>query len=182
LNYNPDKAKQLVKASKYGDVSNLPPVVLTTYGYGGYISGVLGGVIEQWRQNLGIEVTVRQLETDAFTYSLAQEANQIFDGSWIADYPDPQDFLDILFHSDRQNNYGQYSNSQLDSLLDQAAMEQNPDTRLQMYQQAEQIIVQDAAALPLFFGKSYVLIQSYVKGYSVSPLGYPELSKVSIQK
>jgi oligopeptide transport system substrate-binding protein len=182
LEYEPDKAEQLIKDSKYGGVDNFPPIVLTTYGYGGYISGMLGGVIEQWRENLGVEVTVRQLEVEAFIYSLGQEANQIFDGSWIADYPDPQDFLDILFHSDRQNNYGHYSNPQLDSILDEAAMEQNTDTRLKMYQQAEQIIVQDAAALPLYFGQSYVLVKPHVKGYSISPLGYPELNKVSIQE
>lgn len=182
LSYDPQKAKELIRATKYGDVSKLPPIVLTTYGYGGDISGVLGGVIEQWRQNLGVEVTVRQLETENFLYSLKQEANQIFDSSWIADYPDPQDFLDILFHSGQQNNFGGYSNPQLDYLLDRAAVEQDPNTRLQMYQQAEQITLQDAAVLPLSFGRAYVLVKPYVKGYALSPLGYPQLNRVSVQK
>ncbi|MFC2032703.1 peptide ABC transporter substrate-binding protein [Chloroflexota bacterium] len=182
LRFNPEKAKQLIAASKYGDVSQLPPIVLTTSGWGGDISGIIGGAIEDWRRNLGIEVTVRQLEPEIIFYVLKQEKDQLYDLGWIADYPDPQNFLDILFHSGAQNNYSEYSNPQLDSFLDKAAVEQDPNVRFNMYQNAEQIIVEDAAVLPLFFSRSYVLIKPYVKGYMLSPLGYPFLNEVSIQK
>lgn len=182
LQFDPEKAKQLIAASKYGNVSNLPPIVLTTSGVGGDISGILGGVIEEWRQNLGVEVTVRQLDPETFLYGINQEKDQLFDNGWLADYPDPQDFLDLLFHSGAQNNTGNYSNPQLDALLDQAAIEQDPNTRLQTYQAAEQLIVQDAAVLPLFLGTNYVVVEPYVKDYVLSPLGYPLLSQVSIQK
>ncbi len=182
LRFDPQKAKELIAASKYGDVSNLPPIILTTSGWGGGISGLLGGVIEEWRRNLGVEVTVRQLEPEPFLYALNQEKNELFDSGWIADYPDPQDFLDILFHTGAQNNTGDYSNPQLDSLLDQASTEQDPNVRLKMYQDAEQTVVQDAAILPLFFGRNYVLVKPYVKDYVLSPLGHPLLNKVSIQK
>lgn len=180
LRFDPVKAKQLIAQSKYGDVSRLPPIVLTTSGYGGDVGPVLGGVIEEWRRNLGVEVTVRQLEPQNYLYSLNQEKDNLYDSGWIADYPDPQDFLDLLFHTGAQNNTGGYSNPQLDALLDKAAVDQNPVTRLQAYQQAESIIVQDAATLPLFFGKSYVLVKPWVTGYSISPLGIPLLSQVSV--
>jgi oligopeptide transport system substrate-binding protein len=181
LTFDVNKAKQLIASSKYQDVSKLPPITFTTSGYGGNISGTLGGLISDWRTNLGVEVGVRQLEPSAFLYSLNQEKNQIFDGGWIADYPDPQDFLDVLFHSGSQYNTGGYSNSQVDSLLGQAATAQDPAARLKLYQSAEQIIVQDAAVLPLSFERSYVLVKPYVTGYYVSPLGFPLLNKVSIQ-
>jgi len=182
LRFDPEKAKELIAASKYGDVSHLPPIVLTTSGWGGGISGLLGGIIEEWRRNLGVEVTVRQLEPEAFLYALNQEKNELFDNGWIADYPDPQNFLDVLFRTGEQNNTGGYSNPQLDSLLDQASTEQDTNIRLKMYQQAEQIVVQDAAILPLFFGHNYVLVKPYVKDFALSPLGFPMLNKVSIQK
>jgi len=182
LRFDPQKAKQLIAASKYGDVSKLPPIVLTTAGWGNDISSILGGVIDDWRRNLGVEVTVRQLEPENFLYALSQEKDNLFDNGWIADYPDPQDFLDVLFRTGSQNNTGGYSNTQLDALLDKASMEQDPAARLQLYQQAEQTIVQDAVMLPLFFGRNYVLVKPYVKGYALSPLGYPLLSKISIQK
>jgi oligopeptide transport system substrate-binding protein len=182
LPFDVQKAKQLIAVSKYGSVSKLPPIVLTTSGYGGDISGVDGGIIQQWRDNLGVNVTVRQLEPDKFIYSLKQEKDQLFDSGWIADYPDPQDFLSLLFYTGAQNNTGDYSNPQLDGLLDKAAVEQDSNTRLSEYQSAEMMIVQDAAVLPLYFGRNYELVKPYVKDYVLSPLGYPLLNKVSIQK
>lgn len=182
LRFDPGMARELIAASAYGDVSRLPPIVMTTSGYGGYISGLEGGLIEEWRRNLGVEVTVRQLEPEAFIYSLKGEKDQLFETGWIADYPDPQDFLDVLFHTGMQNNTGDYSNPQLDALLDRAAVESDQNTRLSMYRDAEQVIIQDAAVLPLFFNRSYVLVKPYVKNYALSPLGYPRLNLVSIEK
>jgi oligopeptide transport system substrate-binding protein len=182
LQFDVQKAKQLIAASRYGDVSRLPPIVWTATGWGNDISGVTGGIIEEWRRNLGVTVTVRQLEPDFFLYVLKQEKDQLFDSGWIADYPDPQDFLSLLFHSGAQNNTGEYSSPQLDALLDKAAVEQNAAARLGQYQTAEGMIIQDAAILPLYFGRNYELVKPYVKGYALSPLGYPLLNKVSIQK
>jgi oligopeptide transport system substrate-binding protein len=182
LIFDVQKAKQLITESKYGNVSNLPPIILTTGGWGNGISGLVGGIIEEWRRNLGVEVTIRQLEPEVYSYMLNQEKDEIYEFGWIADYPDPQDFLDVLFHTGNQNNIGGYSNAQLDSLLEQAATESDSATRIKIYQNAEQIIVQDAAVLPLYFGRAYVLVKPYVKGYVLSPLGYALLNKVSIQK
>jgi oligopeptide transport system substrate-binding protein len=181
LHFDPQKAKELIASSKYGSVDNLPPIVLTTSGYGGDISGLVGGVIEEWRRNLGVEVTVRQLEPEVLFYVLKQEKNNLFDLGWIADYPDPQDFIDILFRTGSQNNNGDYTNPQLDALLDRAAVEPDSATRLDMYRQAEEMVVQDAAILPLYFGRSYQLVKPYVTDYELSPLGYPFLNLVSVQ-
>ena len=115
-------------------------------------------------------------------YMLNEKKDQLFDMGWIADYPDPQDFLDLLLRSGGANNNGDYSNPQLDSLLDKAAVEQDPSARLKMYQDAERIVVQDAAVLPLLFGRAYVLVKPYVKYYVLSPLGYPFLNKVTVEK
>ncbi len=182
LRFDPQLARELIAASRYGDVSQLPPITVTTSGYGGNISGLLGGVIEEWRRNLGVEVTVRQLESSAFFYALREEKDNLFDLGWIADYPDPQNFIDILFRSDSQSNFGEYSNPELDELLDKAAIEQDQATRLEMYRQAEEMVVQDAAILPLYFGRSYLLVKPYVIDYGLSPLGYPLLFRVSIQQ
>lgn len=182
IQYDPAKAKELIAESKYHSVSNLPPIVFTTSGWGNNISGLIGGLIDEWHQNLGVTVTVRQIEPDFYSYALNKEKNNLFDLGWVADYPDPQDFLDILFHTGSQSNNGGYSNPKVDALLDQAASEQDTQKRLSLYQQAEQIIVQDAAVLPLFFGHDYILVKPYVKNYVYSPLGYPILSEVSVQK
>jgi oligopeptide transport system substrate-binding protein len=182
LAYNVEQAKELIAASKYGNVSNLPPITLTVDGYGNSIPAYLGAIIQQWQENLGVEVSVRQLETENFLYDLKEEKDEMFMLGWIADYPDPHNFLDILFYTGSENNIFEYSNPTLDTLLDQAAIEQNRALRLAMYQQAEQMVVDDAPCLPLFHGTNYIVVKSYVKGYDLGPLGIPDLSKVYIDK
>lgn len=182
LTYDVDKARSLIAASKYGSVANLPPITLTTSGWGGNIPEYLGAIILDWRQNLGVEVSVRQLEPEVFSYHLKQEVDEMFITGWIADYPDPQNFLDVLFHTDTEYNAGGYSNPDVDALLDQAAVEPDETTRLNLYQQAEQILVNDAACLPLWFGKTYLLIKPYVKNYNLDAQGIPTLSQVYIER
>jgi oligopeptide transport system substrate-binding protein len=98
----------------------------------------------------------------------------------VADYPHPQDFLDVLFRSGGDNNYGSYSNPEVDSLIQQANLTANKDQSFLLYRQAEQKIVDDAACIPLSFGKSYTLTKPFVKGYKISPVGVTILDSVSI--
>ena len=100
---------------------------------------------------------------------------------WVADYPHPQDFLDVLFYSGTDNNYGQYSNPEVDALLEMAGVEQDSSLSLALYQQAEQLLVEDAACLPLWFGQNYILVKPYVIGYNLNPLGFAMLNKVSVE-
>jgi oligopeptide transport system substrate-binding protein len=180
LGYDVDKAKELIKESKYGDVSNLPPITLTTSGYGGLIASTLESAITQWRDNLGVEVKVREMEPEYLMYHLKEEKNEMFDMGWVADYPHPQNFLDVLFHIGAENNFAEYSNPAVDAILDKAAVEGDSEKSLEMYQQAEQMLVDDAACLPLWFGKNYILVKPYVKGYELNPMGFVWLNQVSI--
>ncbi len=184
LDYDVSKAKNLIMDSKYGSAANLPPITITTSGEGGNIPEYLGAVIQAWRQNLGVEVSVRQLQQEVFAQPryLKNEVDEMFISGWIADYPDPQDFLDILFHTGVEYNAGQYSNTQVDALLDKAAIEQDNITRLKMYQQAEQMLVDDAACLPLWFGKNYILVKPYVKNYNLNVLGIASLNEVYLNE
>ncbi len=180
LEYDIEAARDLIANSSYGDVANLPPITLTTSGWGGLISSELESLVYQWRENLGVEVTVRQLEPDAFLYNLKEEKDQMFYTGWIADYPHPQDFLEVLFGSGSEYNYGGYSNPDFDTLLEAAAAETDYDASLALYQQAEQIAVDDAACLPLSFGVNYVLVKPYISGYNLNLLGFAMLNEVSV--
>ncbi len=181
LDYDVEKAIEFIAASRYGDVSNLPPITLTVGGYGNSIPSYLGAIVQEWQQNLGVEISVRQLEPENFIYNLKQEKDEMFILGWIADYPDPHNFLDILFYTGSENNIFEYSNPGLDASLDQAAIEQVEADRLAMYQQAEQLVVGDAPCLPLWHGTNYILVEPDVKGYELSPLGVPDLSKVYLE-
>jgi oligopeptide transport system substrate-binding protein len=180
LEFNVEKAMELIKNSKYGDVSNLPTITLTTSGYGGGIGSTLQTLVYQWKENLGIDVSIREIEPETYSYKLKDEKNQMFDTGWNADYPHPQDFLDILFSSGANYNYGNYSNSEFDSLIQAANGETNLEKSLVLYKQAEQILINDAACIPITFDQNYLLIQPYVKGYSPNALGSVSLNNVSI--
>ena len=180
LDYNVAAARELIRQSSYGDVASLPPITITTGGYGGLISPVLEAAVTQWRENLGVEVTVRVLDPDYFVYNLKEEKDEMFDMGWIADYPHPEDFLGVLFRTGAENNFGEYSNPAVDALIDQAGVEADAAESLELYRQAEQILVDDAAILPLWFGEDYVLVKPYVHGYELNPLGFAWLNKVTI--
>jgi oligopeptide transport system substrate-binding protein len=180
IEFDVEQALALIADSEYGSVDNLPEITITTGGYGGLISSALEAIVNEWRVNLEVEVTVRQLEPEEFLYNLMQEKDEMYFWGWSADYPHPQNFLEILFRSGVEYNIGEYSNPQVDALLEQAAAEMDTGLSLELYRQAEQLLVNDAACIPLFCDQSYVLVKPYVLGYELSPLGYARLYEVSI--
>jgi len=172
LPYDPEAARALLKASKYGE--NLPPIVYTDGGYGSNISGDVAALAQMWQQNLGVTLTVENLEPSFYLDILnSGEHGQIFGGGWCADYPDPENFADVLFHSGAQANNGGYSNPQVDALLEQARTEMDVTTRIALYQQAELMIVEDAPVLFTVHYLSYQLVKPYVKGYVYTPIDVP---------
>lgn len=184
LSYDQDLAKQLLKESKYSDSSSRPRITITVPGTGGTLGLDLEVILEMWKQTLDIEVEIQQVEWATFLEELDKEALQVYAGlGWEADYPDPQDFLDILFHSQSAQNHGQHSNSQLDDILERARVEQDINSRIELYRQAEQIIVNEAYWVPLWFtGEQYALIKPRVQGYVLTPMTVPKLSKLKISE
>ena len=172
LPYDPERARQLLAESKYG--KDLPPIVYTDAGIGSSIGADVAALAQMWQQVLGVEITVENLEPNYYIDKIyAGEHGQIFGGGWCADYPDPENFADVLFHSGSLQNSGGYSNPKLDMLLEAARVEQDVSKRIQMYQQAEQIIVNDAPVLFTIHSLSYQLVKPYVKGYVFTPIDVP---------
>jgi oligopeptide transport system substrate-binding protein len=174
LPYDPAKARQLLAESKYGGADRLPPIVYTAGGFGGDVGGSVSALAQMWQQNLGITITVENVEPDKYSDLIhTGQHGQLFSGGWCADYPDPENFVDALFHTGAQQNEGHYSNPQVDALLEQARTEQDVAKRMQLYQQAEQLIVDDAAALFTTHSLSHVLVKPYVQGYVLTPIDVP---------
>ncbi len=171
LPYDPQQARQLLSESKYGGAANLPPIVFTNIGIGSYVSPDVSAMAQMWKQVLGVTITVENIEPDVY-YDQIYSGNhgQLFSGGWCADYPDPENFADVLFHTGSEQNNGGYSNPQLDQLLENARVEQDVNKRIQMYQQAEQMIVNDAPVLFTVHSLSYMLVKPYVKGYVLTPI------------
>jgi len=174
LPYDPKQAAQLLAQSKYGGPQGLPPIVFTSQGTGNTAGPEVAALAQFWEQNLGVKITIENLEPDKY-YDLVNSGQhgQIFSGGWCADYPDPENFADVLFHTGAQQNTGNYSNPALDAILDQARVEKDGTKRIQFYQQAEQMIVQDAPVLFISHDLSYSLVKPYVKGFVYTPIDIP---------
>ena len=184
LTYDPDRALQLLQDSQYADPATRPRIVVTVPGRGGTIGLDLEVILEMWHQVLGVEVEIQQVEWATYLEDLNKQKYQAFAGlGWEADYPDPQDFLDILFHSNSSLNHGGFSNVEVDALLEEARVEPDAVKRVALYRDAERLIVEGAAWVPLWFqGERHVLIKPYVKGYRLTPMIVPKLTQVRIEK
>ena len=174
LSFDPQQARQLLAQSKYGGPQGLPAIVFTSQGIGNTAGADVAAMAQMWEQNLGVKITIENLEPDKyFDLLYSGQHGQIFSGGWCADYPDPENFADVLFHTGAQQNTGNYSSPALDAILDQARVEQDVTKRIQLYQQAEQIIVQDAPALFISHNVTYTLVKPYVKGFVFTPIDIP---------
>ena len=175
--YDPEAARQLLAESKYGDdLENLPRLTLS-------ISGSLGAAVplglevmlQSWEQELGLQVEIQQTEWATFLQDVNDKRYQMFRLAWGADYPDPQNFLDILFHSHSQGNNTNYNSPEVDALLEQARVERDPGARVELYQQIEQMILEDAPWVLLWNDEDwYFLVKPNVKDYLLLPMSIPK--------
>ena len=178
--FDPEKARQLLAESSYGDsLDSLPLITLSIpSGFGAALPLHLEVLLQEWA-NMGVRVEIQQTEYATFIQDLHQKRFQMYEFGWIADYPDPQNFLDILFHSKSENNHINYSNPQVDALLEQARVEPDQATRFQLYNRIEEMILADAPWVPTWNrGEGYALVKPNVKGYLLTPLVLPKLRYV----
>ena len=180
--YDLEEARTLVQQAGYGPENPMPLANLTMTGEGGRIGQWLTSIMWEWTVELELELGVRQLDSEAYFDKLGTELDQMFFYGWVADYPDPQNFLEVLFGTGSINNVSGYSNSEVDRLLAAAAIEADTETRLGLYRQAEEILMDEAACIPLWFNENHMLIKPYVKDFSLNPLGVPRLAQVSLTK
>lgn len=181
--YDPAKAKTLFAESRYGN-SAFPDVTLTIPGsFGQPLSGEVYAMVTMWHDVLGINIKVERTPFETFLQELRRERLQMSHLGWIADYPDPENFLDNLFHSGSGNNHTAYHNIELDSLLEMARVARDEQARMELYHRAEEIIVADAPWVFLWHpGRSYILVKPYVYGYEPAPIIIPILRYVHMAR
>ncbi|MBM4414766.1 MAG: peptide ABC transporter substrate-binding protein [Chloroflexi bacterium] len=181
LKFDPEEAKRALAASKYaGRV--LPAVTLTEIGAGAEGAIDTQAFIEQWRQVLGVQVQIKQSDAATFFADVDAGRLQLFNSGWILDYPDPENVLDLKFHSRSALNDLGYANPTLDGLLERARTEREAPVRLRLYQDAEREVLKDAAWIPLYFARQHVVVKAAVKGWTEPPMVIPRLRFVSIER
>jgi ABC-type transport system substrate-binding protein len=182
LDFDVSGARQLIAESSYREVKNFPEIVMAIAGARTGPPAEINAIAAMYRQNLGVELRIRQYDYTAFMETLSKSPDrlQMFSLGWVADYADPQNFLDVLFHSGSPENHCQYANPDVDRLLERARLERDHTTRMRLYQDAEALILRDAPWVPLWHTKRYVLVKPYVQGYVSPPVVLPWLRWVSL--
>lgn len=180
--YDIEKARDLLAQAGYENPADLGPLTFTTQGYGD-VGPYITAVITLWQEALG--VTIEPVQLEPFTYY-----DELYDGNmghffssgWCADYPDPQNFLEVLYHTESEQNLSRFSDSSIDELLEQARAEQDVALRLAMYQEAERRIVEAAPVVFTNHDISAVLVNPDLEGYQLTPIGVPQWHRVIKQR
>ena len=180
--FDPERALDLIAESSYGDVTEFPDITFHVSGSGGAVSALTEAIIESYNINLGLEIAVEQVPWEEFLQDLDTHPMpyQMYQLGWVADYPDPQNFLEILFHTDSGQNHGEYSNPEVDTLLDEARGLQDVEERLAVYQEVEQMILEDAAWVPLYFSVETALVKPYVQNFTAPPIKVPRFQYMAL--
>lgn len=167
--YDPELARQLLVQAGYSDMSQFPELTYTSSGYGD-VGAYETAVIAMWQENLGVQIQPQLIDPYLYYDEIyAGNIGHFYSSGWCADYPDPQNFLDVLYHSGSVQNIGGYSSTAVDSLLEQARTETDVPQRLALYSQIEAQIVADAPVIFLTHGLTSVLVNPEVENFVLTP-------------
>jgi ABC-type transport system substrate-binding protein len=169
--YDPDAARQALKASSYA--GKIPPLRMLVSSTGNETSPLLDAILNMWRKELGVQVNVEFIDPELFNDAAREKPGHVVFYGWCADYPDPQNFLDILFHTASEFNLSGYTNSEVDRLLEQARSELDMSHRMDLYKQAEKLLLEDFAAIPLWHYQTFVLVNPSIQNYVLMPMDVP---------
>ncbi len=179
LKFDPGAAVLDMQHAGYIAGSDVPSVTLA-YADEGDNAAVAAYLQQDWQEHLGIDVALKAYALHDFeqmlntTYYTPSAGLQMYLSVWGADYPDPQNFLSQQLRTGSPNNNGHYSNIAFDNLVDEADRQgkaEDFDRRLQLYVNAEQIVIDEVGWLPLFYPTFNTLIRPDIQGISVTPLG-----------
>lgn len=181
LKFDPEKALRLLAEAGYPQGQGLPTVtaVYNTQNRNRLIAEFLQG---QWKEHLGISVLLESMEWKVFLSKLDTDPPQLFRLGWGADFPDPENFMN-LFISTSGNNRLQWANRQYDELVERGPAITDPKQRQELYDEAQRILTEtDAAMIPLFISMQNMLIKPYVKGLELNSMEMLYLKRIHLEK
>ena len=176
--YDPTKAKQLLKEAGFENGKGLPEIKLYTNEtykeYALYISKQL--------EQLGVKIKVEISQPAILREWMSQGKVDFFRGSWLADYPDAENYFAVFYSKNGSPpNYTRFNNKQFDDLYEKALAENDDAKRYEIYHQMEQIIIDESPVVPLFYDEVLRFSQKNIEGLTPNALNLLNLKRVRIK-
>ena len=173
--YDPAKALELLKEAGYPNGVGLPVIKLETVPIYAEFASYIANELRQ----VGIKIQVETVQKSLLLEETAKSDALFFRGSWIADYPDAENYLSVFYGKNpAPPNYTRYKNLKFDKLYEASLIEKNDSLRYKIYQQADQLMINDAPVVPLWYDMVIHLVHPYIKNFIPNSLNLLELRRV----
>lgn len=172
--YDPEKARALIRAAGYTADRPAKARLLTIPIYAD-----LAGYIAKQLEDVGLQITVEVIPKSLLLEQTAQSQAPFFRASWIADYPDAENYLSVFYGKNpAPPNYTRYRNPEFDALYEKALVTTNDTLRYDLYRQMDRMIIYDAPVVPLWYDEVIHLVNPGVNGFRPNGLNLLELRRV----
>ncbi|MYE06821.1 MAG: peptide ABC transporter substrate-binding protein, partial [Chloroflexi bacterium] len=175
LVFDPELAQEYLAASRYAGTTQLEEIRLTISGAGATPGPSIEAIQDMWRQHLGLEVEIQQVEFASFISDLDRGLYGFFSLGWSLDYPDPHNVLDYKFYSSSLGNDVQLNDPEIDGLLEQARYSYDQELRTSIYRDVDRQLVEQAIWIPLYYAVAHELVKPYVNDYEPTRMVIPHL-------
>lgn len=176
--YNPEKSKRLLAEAGYPNGEGMQEITLSTTAT--YLD--LCKYIQQQLGLLGIKVKIDVNPPAALREHIAQGKTQWFRGSWIADYPDAENYLSLFYsknHCPKGSNYTHFSSKEYDKLYEKAILETDSEKRITLYKKMNAIIIEESPIVVLYYDQVLRFVQKNISGFESNPLNLLILKNVN---
>lgn len=171
--YDPSLARKLLQECGYTE-AQAPVIKLLTIP----IYAEIGSYIARQLEDIGLHVQVEAIQKSLLLEMTSSSRALFFRGSWIADYPDAENYLSVFYSKNpAPPNYTRYNNPAFDEAFEKALAETNDSLRYKLYQQADQIMINDAPVVPLWYDVAVRLVQPNVQNFNANALNLLELRR-----
>jgi peptide/nickel transport system substrate-binding protein len=176
--YNPKLALKLLAEAGFPNGKGMPEITLnTSTTYKDLIEFIQGEL-----NAIGIKVKVEVSPSASLRDLMSKNEVNFFRGSWIADYPDAENYLSVFYSKNKVPfgpNYTGYFNKEFDRLFEQSYFENDKNKRFALYQQMDNMVMEHASVVPILYDEVLVLLQNNIKDYPINPLSLMILKRVS---
>ena len=172
--YDPARARKLLAEAGL-DKGNMPQIKLLTIP----VYSEMGNYIARQLGEVGIPVQVEVVQKSLLLELTSSSRALFFRGSWIADYPDAENYLSVFYSKNpAPPNYTRYNNPRYDAAFEKAISETNDSLRYTLYREADKILMADAPVVPLWYDMIVRLVQPNISGFVPNAQNLLELRKV----